>query len=425
MSGSNTTDAAGVYGTKNIAASGNVPTARANAITWMDSSGNLWLFGGNTSSTNQNARSNDLWKYNPATQLWTWASGSNAVNASGVYGAKGVAAAGNVPGARSNAVSWTDKSGNLWMFGGFGMDAMSNTGYLNDLWVYKPSTALWTWMGGVNSTNSLGVYGTQGIANIANMPGARGYGVSWVDSTGNLWLFGGYGIDGSSFGGHFNDLWKYDPAMGLWTWISGADTSNAISVYGTQGIAAASNVLGARSRAVSWIDIDDNLWLFGGTSTSADFSNDLWVYKPSTGLWTWAGGSSVDRMPGSYGTQGAGAIGNMPGGRISATAWMDSAGHLWLLGGYGIDSAGAQGYLNDLWLYRPSTGLWTWVKGSHSINPVGIYTILGTAKNINVPGGRYLAASWIDSFDHLWLFGGEGYDSGSAGLLNDLWVYQR
>ena len=50
-------------------------------------------------------------------------SGSERGGQSGTYGTKGVAAPGNVPGAREGAVSWTDASGNLWLFGGDGYAA--------------------------------------------------------------------------------------------------------------------------------------------------------------------------------------------------------------------------------------------------------------------------------------------------------------
>ena len=39
-------------------------------------------------------------------------------NQAGVYGTKGVPAAANVPGARDESISWTDSTGNLWLFGG-------------------------------------------------------------------------------------------------------------------------------------------------------------------------------------------------------------------------------------------------------------------------------------------------------------------
>ena len=67
---------------------------------------------------------------------------------------KGIAAAGNVPGERDYAVSWTDSSGNLWLFGGNNSSSVSGLTVLNDLWRYSPSTNLWTWMGGSNIPRS-------------------------------------------------------------------------------------------------------------------------------------------------------------------------------------------------------------------------------------------------------------------------------
>ena len=61
----------------------------------------------------------------------------------GVYGALGTHAAGNTPGGRNGAASWTDNSGHLWLFGGWGYDANSNGGELNDLWKYQPSAISW------------------------------------------------------------------------------------------------------------------------------------------------------------------------------------------------------------------------------------------------------------------------------------------
>ena len=68
---------------------------------------------------------------------WTWVSGSNTGGQAGSYGTKGVAAADNVPGARGDSVSWTDSSGNLWIFGGY-CDSVAYSGNLNDLWRYQP-----------------------------------------------------------------------------------------------------------------------------------------------------------------------------------------------------------------------------------------------------------------------------------------------
>ena len=51
----------------------------------------------------------------------------------------------------------------------------------------------------------------------------------------------------------------------------------------------------------------------------------------------------------------------VPGGRDGAATWTDQNGNLWLFGGWGDDSAGTVGLLNDLWEY--SGGLWTLKSG--------------------------------------------------------------
>src|SRR5215471_3655835 len=129
----------------------------------------------------------------PHESTWTWASGANTLDQTGVYGTQGTASPSSVPGARLDAMTWTDKSGNLWLFGG----AVFNfTEFLNDLWKYDGSN--WTWMSGADTTGEAGVYGTQGTASPSNVPGARFRSASWIDNEGNLWLFGG--VTGNSQG---------------------------------------------------------------------------------------------------------------------------------------------------------------------------------------------------------------------------------
>jgi hypothetical protein len=65
------------------------------------------------------------------------------------------------------------------------------------------------------------------------------------------------------------------------------------------------------------------------------------------------GGSNVVNQEGKYGTQGTAAASNIPGARDVAVAWTDAAGNFWFFGGYGYDSAGTAGLLNDLWKYEP------------------------------------------------------------------------
>jgi hypothetical protein len=136
-------------------------------------------------------------------------SGSNTHNQKGVYGTLGTPAAGNVPGSREAAISWTDSSGNGWLFGGDGNDSAGNAGFLDDLWEFNPSTGEWAWMSGSNVLGGVGTYGTLGTPAAANVPGGRWGASSWRDSSGNLWLFGGDGLPNSLAYGLLNDLWKY------------------------------------------------------------------------------------------------------------------------------------------------------------------------------------------------------------------------
>ncbi|MGB8960035.1 MAG: kelch repeat-containing protein, partial [Candidatus Aminicenantales bacterium] len=148
-----------------------------------------------------------LWKYDGTD--WTWVSGSNIVDQLGIYGTKGVADSSNTPGAKVSAASWIDSSGKLWLFGGYGSDSAWNQGWLNDLWKYDPTTLDWTWVSGSNIVYQAGIYGTKGIADSSNIPGARATAISWLDSSGRLWLFGGYGYDSAGNTGGLNDLWRY------------------------------------------------------------------------------------------------------------------------------------------------------------------------------------------------------------------------
>lgn len=282
MGGSNLADQKGVFGTLGTPSANNIPAARRIAVAWVDSQGSMWLFGGNglDSAGSIDQYLNDLWKYSNG--QWTWMGGSNLANQKGVYGTLGIPSPNNMPGAKENAVAWTDASGDAWLFGGSGYDSNGALGgQLNDLWKY--SGGQWTWMGGSKLAGVLlGQYGTQGSPSAANSPGGRWSAASWADSPGNLWLFGGHGYDAVGTYGLLNDLWKY--SNGEWTWMGGSDLADSIGFYGVQGTADPTNFPSGRNSSRTWIDAQGNLWLFGGsgydaTGTFGDL-NDLWKYEP-------------------------------------------------------------------------------------------------------------------------------------------------
>ena len=64
---------------------------------------------------------NDLWRYRVNDSTWTWMSGSDSSDQSGIYGVKGVSSPSNVPGARDGATGWYDSlREEFWLFGGSG-----------------------------------------------------------------------------------------------------------------------------------------------------------------------------------------------------------------------------------------------------------------------------------------------------------------
>jgi N-acetylneuraminic acid mutarotase len=428
VTGSDYVNALGVYGTEGTAAANNTPGARRQPITWTDAAGNFWLFGGN--SVGNVGMLNDLWEYGPSTGQWIWQGGSDTVGAAASYGSQGAPAASNNPGAREGSAKWTDSAGNLWLFGGDSF-AGQNWQEFNDLWSYNPTTGLWTWVGGSDIAADAGSYGTLGVAAASNLPPARTDAISWVDSAGVFWLFGGGQLNSNgSYLAVFNDLWSYNPTTGLWTWVGGSNLPDAAGVYGTQGIAAANNVPAARMGGSGWLDASGNVWVFGGLGLDqvggVQEYNDLWEYSPASSQWMWVGGSDGPNVMGVYGIQLAGAPGYSPGARVSAVSWVDHSGNFWLFGGYGYAQVGNLGDLNDLWEYNLATGVWTWVSGSSSTAAFGTYGTQGIPASGDAPGARYSAGSWTDSSGNLWLFGGVGFDSFDVqDDLNDLWRFQK
>lgn len=250
------------------------------------------------------------------------------------------------------------------------------------------NTFEWTWVSGDSIDTQCGaggcgtipgVWGALGVPAAANTPGSRISALSWTDSKGNLWLFGGGGGIGCDEGGvcaYLDDLWEYNPSTQQWAWMAGTSgqgfycpvywTCGIAGVYGTLGTPAAGNTPGSRALSVNWTDGNGNLWLFGGetidTNGHTETHNDLWEFNPSTNQWAWMGGSSTVPgcgancgLPGMYGSFPALSVETNPGGRNGTTSWTDRNGDFWFFGGGGQDAYGNLGTLNDLWEYRPAS----------------------------------------------------------------------
>src|SRR5208337_2703822 len=299
-----------------------------------------------------------------------------------------------MPGSRNYAVSWTDQSGNFWLFGGYGLASSSTDGELNDLWKFDGSS--WTWVSGANVINQNGIYGVEGVPSGTNCPGSRYASASWIDKQGALWLFGGYGYDINGDLGNLNDLWKFDGSN--WTWISGANVVDQPGMYGNQGVAQGTNQPGARYGAASWADAGGSFWFFGGAMYSAatgtnDYFNDLWKYDGSN--WTLMSGGNTPNQAGVYGSQGTAASTNAPRARSASVSWIDRQGNLWLFGGESFDPVNTTCQLNDMWKYDGVN--WTWMTGSDAANQGGVYGQPNTIAPGFIPGAREGAIAWMDN----------------------------
>lgn len=396
------------------------PGGRKYPATWTDLNGNLWLFGGfgftyPSGVTPPATDLNDMWEYT-GTQNYNGSYNNIWVNTVPPFTGG--------PAPRTGAVTWTlPSSGDLYLFGG--EDGASN--FLNDIWKYNISSSAWTQVSG--GFNQLGVYGSINVPAPGNKPGSRWGSTGRLDSSGNVWIFGGYGYDSTGAVGLLNDLWKYNTSTSQWTWISGSTTIGQSGNYGTKGTPLGTNVPGARETSMCWLDASGNFWLFGGFTNDSLGNpaalNDLWEF--TGGQWTWKSGANVVNQTGTYGTLGVSAVTNVPGARWSSASWADAAGNLWLFGGQGYDSS-ANGSLGDLWAY--SGGQWIWVKGPASVSQPGNYGLtpgpIIYPYVVNYPGSRIAPGYWIDNNNEFWIFGGEGDDVSGAngnGLLNDLWRY--
>lgn len=410
LKGDSTGNAAGHYGIKGVPDAANEPPPSAYSAHWTDLDGNFWLFGCGAS--------NDLWKYSPVTNTWTWMHGLPGPSPGiAVYGTLGVPSPLNVPPRLTSPAYWTDAAGDLWLFGG-----ESSTFYLDALWRYHIATNEWTWMAGSPGAIPIigippAVYGPIHTESNTNTPGGRAYTgafKNWcVDN--NLWLFGGYAYYGLK-----NDQWRYNLGTNQWAWEGGSQSFNSAGSYGIMGISNASNQPSSRNQASGWLDTDDNLCLFSGGPFNYAL-NDLWKYERASGQWTWSGGTSTPDDPGTGNAYCVPDAANLPYARhgLSITASnVTCTRAYWAFGGGGM--------FNDLWLFNTSNRAWSKIKG-HSYNYAPYsYGIKGIAAATNLPKGRYGAAMWTDASGSVYMFGG-GVPYSANPLfsirINDLWKF--
>src|SRR3989442_96957 len=74
MHGDSTTMRPGVFGTQGVASPSNDPPSVYEACEWTDKQGNFWIYGGQPGAV---SFYDDLWKYDPGINEWTWINGNS------------------------------------------------------------------------------------------------------------------------------------------------------------------------------------------------------------------------------------------------------------------------------------------------------------------------------------------------------------
>ena len=397
--------AEGVYGDIGIPDSANTPPALYEFCQWKDLEGNFWIYGGHTQVGGLDANPCNLWKFNPSTAQWAWMEGAGSTDTGYCqphYGTLQVPSDQSRPGVRGLATpTWTDLEGNLWLFGGWGIDAAGTAGPKNDLWMYDVSLGQWIWMSGEQGLEGGSVYNGISLFAPSNVPAARAEcDGTWVDSIGNLWLFGGC----NSIMQAFDDLWMFDISLGQWACMSDG-AINSPPVYGTQGVGSASNNPGGRLVYCTWKDnATDEFYFFGGSGQGGNMPyNDTWKYNRFSGEWTWMDGTMGPFHPGIYDETCDARTNSFPEALMENRArCLDLSGRLWTFSSLGS---------NDLWVYDSDSQKWIWAwAGSDPIIPHDHIVTQGTPHPDNEPYSRSGAALWCDSNGNLWLTGG-GYSN--------------
>lgn len=396
-----------VYGVINIADSLNTPGKRMFEATWQVGS-KLYLMGGQRYSSDfvlgqgTDSMMNDLWEFDLNTKNWKWIKGSNTYNAFGVYGTLGTAAAGNTPGARSEALTWA-KNGKLYLLGGWGRAETGQVGLLNDLWEFDPATGNWRWIHGTKIRNQLTTFGTQGVANANNKPGGRYGAVCWT--LGNkLYTFTGRGTDAENFLGsvqYLHELWSYDITTNAWTWLKGNNSTVQYSIdnfasYGNKGVETATVRPPATIGSTGSVN-NGKLILYGGygygqCSSCGGTNNNLWSYNPQNNNWTWLEGSgdgdASNRFPDTPVAQSTPILPSEWKGCTYAVSWSYN-NRFYTFGG--------EGYVtnNDIWGYKLCT-----------LNPAACDTVAPVANlgpdTAICPGNYVELHSGTFGYLHLW-----------------------
>jgi tRNA A-37 threonylcarbamoyl transferase component Bud32 len=198
----------------------------------------------------------------------------------------------------SDARSWVDATGMLWMYGGHTTDTDTpNGGMLNDLWRFNAShdsvrhpdnATAWTYMGPLSNNappmngtvNEPGTYYGEKL-----WPGGRVASAGWYDeSNDDLLMYGGLGMghDETTGWGYLDDLWRWNGSA--WSWSGGEWTNSGEPPHNHwPGARAGHSIWSATEASGGKLALTATI-VFGGendnpfpSETQLIFLNDMWI----------------------------------------------------------------------------------------------------------------------------------------------------
>ncbi|MGE8556247.1 MAG: DUF7619 domain-containing protein [Chryseobacterium jejuense] len=311
---------------------------------------------------------------------------------------------------RSDCVRWNVNNEFIYLY--------ENRLGITSFWVLDTATKQWKKLNEVNSNTPN--YGVKGVASSTNFPGPRSGTITWVDNNGNLWMYGNNDFPKQT------DMWKYDPSTNMWTWISGTQTDSS-SLPAQQGISSATALPKTYKDSYTWVDNQNNLWMFGGSKLITDYSssNQVWKYNTSTNQWTWMKGADDTDYQNAANVLGSENVEdpvNTPGElyMYKGAFWQDN-NSIYVLPALGQPI---------LWKYNMLTNNWCFVKRPNDTSTFYSYGTMGTEISSNFPSAVEDPSFWKDNNGTFWMLGGEIKDPeshstyvGRNALVNTLWKY--
>lgn len=342
----------GVYGTQGVPSPLNNPGYRAfGCVTWVDAAGDLWLYGGRGPDMNGfYGVSDELWRYSIATNEWTWMKGSGNADQPAIFGTVQVPSpVNNPPGICETACGWIDAGGDLWLFGGDGALGPNNH---DAMWRYSIATNEWTWMSGQTTSPVMPNHGVLQSPAPSNTPGSRRAYAHWEDLQGKFWLYGGASVNGLC-----GDMWQYDPATLLWTWMAGTSANFTSSTFTTQCTPGNEIPQAVFENRVNWRDACGRLWSTTGAARDSAINpnnqtstSTLWCFDPLTYQFVWVSGPTAAGVDAIHGMQGVPSVLNRPPSLMGAVSFTDANGDFWLWGG--VELIGGSAVKNTMWRYQ-------------------------------------------------------------------------